>query len=380
MTRETKVGLLVGMGVILLIGIIVSDHLAVMQKEQRELSDFANQSQDSLQAPDHGDRPSRDLERSAPSRHRQPPAAEQRERAPRQWTPDLDFGPGPDIIPSPTGDRIADRTGMPPAYALDDTRRDDPRQAPAAPPRNDRNPRNDHNDHDEFQPLDDDAAYEDRFADERHRTEPRQADEPEAITHRVQRHETLYVIAEKYYGDGRYWHTIAEHNAERILNGEHVREGVELVIPNRSGLANIADTSDAATASERAEAASARTIEVRPGDTLGALAAEHLGSSRRWRELLEANSDQLTSDRDLRAGMTLRLPGETAAPARATDRPRQAPRRDRTYVVRRGDTLTRIAERELGDGSRWRELYEANRNKLDSPDSLPVGEELHLPS
>jgi hypothetical protein len=36
------------------------------------------------------------------------------------------------------------------------------------------------------------------------------------------------------------------------------------------------------------------------------------------------------------------------------------------YTVKKGDTLWAIAERELGDGNRWREIYDANENLIDS--------------
>ena len=35
MTKETKIGLLVGMGAIILIGILISDHLSVAQRQQQ---------------------------------------------------------------------------------------------------------------------------------------------------------------------------------------------------------------------------------------------------------------------------------------------------------------------------------------------------------
>src|SRR5687768_7870420 len=35
MTRETKIGLFVGMGVIILVGILISDHLSVAQRQQQ---------------------------------------------------------------------------------------------------------------------------------------------------------------------------------------------------------------------------------------------------------------------------------------------------------------------------------------------------------
>src|SRR5690606_41144285 len=46
-----------------------------------------------------------------------------------------------------------------------------------------------------------------------------------------------------------------------------------------------------------ARAGRARTIEVKPGDTLMGLAAKHLGSQARWEDLLAANRDKLSSPR-----------------------------------------------------------------------------------
>ena len=54
--------------------------------------------------------------------------------------------------------------------------------------------------------------------------------------------------------------------------------------------------------------------------------------------------------------------------------------RSDSYLVRRGDTLSAIAEHELGDRDRWSELYEANRFQLADADQLPVGIRLELPA
>lgn len=52
----------------------------------------------------------------------------------------------------------------------------------------------------------------------------------------------------------------------------------------------------------------------------------------------------------------------------------------RRVVVGEGDTLSSIARRLLGDGSRWREIYLANRDAIGpDPNALRVGQELTLP-
>lgn len=49
------------------------------------------------------------------------------------------------------------------------------------------------------------------------------------------------------------------------------------------------------------------------------------------------------------------------------------------YTVQKGDSLSRIAKRELGDYSAWREIYEANRDRISNPNRLYPGMTLSLP-
>ena len=53
------------------------------------------------------------------------------------------------------------------------------------------------------------------------------------------------------------------------------------------------------------------------------------------------------------------------------------PVQQRTYTVRRGDTLWAIATREYGDGQRWREIAQANPS-ID-PTRLAIGQQIVLP-
>ncbi|WP_313155753.1 bifunctional UDP-sugar hydrolase/5'-nucleotidase [Lacrimispora sp.] len=49
------------------------------------------------------------------------------------------------------------------------------------------------------------------------------------------------------------------------------------------------------------------------------------------------------------------------------------------YTVKNGDSLSRIAKRELGSYNRWNEIYEANRDKIKDPNVLTVGIQLVIP-
>lgn len=49
------------------------------------------------------------------------------------------------------------------------------------------------------------------------------------------------------------------------------------------------------------------------------------------------------------------------------------------YVVAPGDSLWRIAQRTLGRGSQWSELYEANRDTVQDPSHIYVGQRIVIP-
>ena len=52
----------------------------------------------------------------------------------------------------------------------------------------------------------------------------------------------------------------------------------------------------------------------------------------------------------------------------------------RTYTVKSGDSLSKIAQSQLGDGAKWKALYEANRDQISDPDLIHPGQVLNLPS
>jgi 5'-nucleotidase len=68
-----------------------------------------------------------------------------------------------------------------------------------------------------------------------------------------------------------------------------------------------------------------------------------------------------------------RLPAPTALHAA------RPPAQPRTYRLRDGDTLERIAERFLGNAERAAEIFETNRAVLARPDLLPVGATIQIP-
>lgn len=63
----------------------------------------------------------------------------------------------------------------------------------------------------------------------------------------------------------------------------------------------------------------------------------------------------------------------------ATDRQDSLPESFEEYTVQYGDTLSGIADRLLGSSGRYHEIYDANRDRMKSPDRLTVGATLRIP-
>jgi peptidoglycan hydrolase-like protein with peptidoglycan-binding domain len=49
------------------------------------------------------------------------------------------------------------------------------------------------------------------------------------------------------------------------------------------------------------------------------------------------------------------------------------------YVVQRGDTLSQIAEKQLGDANRWHDLHDLNKALVSDPDKIHPDQVLVLP-
>ncbi|MEG9227291.1 LysM peptidoglycan-binding domain-containing protein [Aeromicrobium sp. Sec7.5] len=111
-------------------------------------------------------------------------------------------------------------------------------------------------------------------------------------------------------------------------------------------------------------------IVVERGDTLWALAQNHLGDPERWTEIAQLNDGQTMIDGSTFASASLLRPGwvlqspATAAPQTPATAPAAV-----DYTVQAGDTLSQIAADELGDAGRYPEIFEASKH-LEQPVAL----------
>jgi nucleoid-associated protein YgaU len=52
----------------------------------------------------------------------------------------------------------------------------------------------------------------------------------------------------------------------------------------------------------------------------------------------------------------------------------------KTYTVKAGDTLSKIAKEQFGDANAYDEIFNANRDQLTDPDKIKPGQVLKIPS
>jgi nucleoid-associated protein YgaU len=135
-----------------------------------------------------------------------------------------------------------------------------------------------------------------------------------------------------------------------------------------------------------------KKYRIQPHDTLSSIAAENLGNRAKWRAIYEANKGVIANPDRLPVGKEILIPAaqapgggaepHAAAPAAGPEPRAAAPVAAsvrKTHVVKHGETLSIVAEQELGSRAKWRVIYEANRDKLSDPDAVREGQELTIP-
>jgi len=135
--------------------------------------------------------------------------------------------------------------------------------------------------------------------------------------------------------------------------------------------------------------ASGSVYVVADGDNLSKIALAVYGSEagRKWANVMriyQANKGRLKSMDDLWAGQRLVIPvlaqanSDKTAPLRISIAPKVS-QAGRVYVVRENDSLWKIAERELGSGSRYVEIAKLNSDVITDENNLWPGVSLRLP-
>jgi nucleoid-associated protein YgaU len=105
---------------------------------------------------------------------------------------------------------------------------------------------------------------------------------------------------------------------------------------------------------------------VGPNEDVRGLAARYYGDAAQSQRIVEANPDLIRGDA-LEVGWRLVIPG-VASPDGTT-----------VIIVARGDSLSKLAARYLGDGNRWSEIYGLNRDVIENPNLIYRSWRLRIP-
>ena len=107
----------------------------------------------------------------------------------------------------------------------------------------------------------------------------------------------------------------------------------------------------------------ARNYMVKEGDTLKSLAKKYYGKSSKWRKIYNANKDKLSSasaSEKLKKGTKLQIPAIN-------------------YTVKKGDTVKDIAKKYFGARSKWKLIYQANKDVITPSLKVKTGAKLVIP-
>ena len=154
----------------------------------------------------------------------------------------------------------------------------------------------------------------------------------------VKKGDTLRGISQKIFGDPEKYRKIMELNN---LTGTNIFAGQTIRVPESIDSDVI-------------------IYRVKQGDRLWDLSKKFLGDGRRYEEIMTLNG--LTTDM-IYPGQILKIPTNGFVS-------------QKSYLVKPGDTLWKIAEKFLSSGARYTEIMKLNN--LNSPD-IAVGQRLNLP-
>jgi nucleoid-associated protein YgaU len=135
-------------------------------------------------------------------------------------------------------------------------------------------------------------------------TESRRPAVPNYQTYTVVSGDTLIGIARRYLGDAERYRDIESLNADQLGPDLVLAVGMKLKLPNDAKIITLEDRGTSSVEQRSGD----RVYTVRSGDTLGEIAYKLLGTSKRMNEIVELNG--LDSADTIYVGMTLKVPAE----------------------------------------------------------------------
>jgi nucleoid-associated protein YgaU len=133
-------------------------------------------------------------------------------------------------------------------------------------------------------------------------------------TYVIGKGDTLASIAQREYGSKALAQKVYEHNRAVIGKPNAMKIGTRIELPPIEVLTGqpkaepVQPSLPEPASVVDAQQPTGRRYTVKPGDNLGSIAKSQLGSTKRWQDLLAANSKVLRDPKQLKPGMTLVIP------------------------------------------------------------------------
>lgn len=218
----------------------------------------------------------------------------------------------------------------------------------------------------------------------------------DTVLHKVERGENFWSISRLYYPSGRYYRALWKYNSDKVKQIDRLYVNTILKIPPPEDL----DPAYIDPPGMRSAGSGGKPLARRDDDSVDPARAD-ADVAGRGTSRAAGRREGIPVRRTGRSDVELNLPVPDAADSSSTTRSRtragtddfSAPDRDaepeirpRTttvtrpiYKVRQYDTLRTIARDTLGDSRRSGEILDLNRDIIDDPGQLIVGQILELP-
>tara|TARA_R110000737_G_scaffold2923_14_gene9685 strand:- start:18280 stop:19131 length:852 start_codon:yes stop_codon:yes gene_type:complete len=127
-------------------------------------------------------------------------------------------------------------------------------------------------------------------------------------TYTVQEGDSLYRIAADALGDGNRWTEIQQLNADKVGSNGIINPGMTLKLPSSARVSVPKQAPTRSSIASKKSETSTSIYTVAAGDTLGEISMKLLGTSRRMNEFVKLNG--LKDADDIRVGMKLKVPAK----------------------------------------------------------------------
>lgn len=144
-------------------------------------------------------------------------------------------------------------------------------------------------------------------------TNERQVSSSKLRIYKVQQNDSLYKIANKYYGDESKWFLIFNANRDKLPDRNSLKIGTELFIPEEKTI--MQSTKEETTiptlmqTTEVEDTKSSRRHTIQKGDSLYKIALQYYKDGSKWNKILEVNSKIIKNQSSLPVGAEIEIPG-----------------------------------------------------------------------